>query len=303
MQMANTQEKRKLLKPEELVKIQDLFLLARNVVEGFVTGLHHSPYKGFSLEFAEHRKYVPGDEIKHIDWKLFARTRKYYVKQFESDTNMRVYLCLDVSRSMDYGASGQLTKLNYSSLLASALCYLISKQDDLYGLITLHETLETFIPAKNSLSHMRYVMDRLGQLKTSNKTSLSRSLNLITEKVKKRALFVLFTDFFDDLDSVFKSLARFKHSHHEVIVFHVLDNDELLFPFKTMSVFQDMETNANLLVDPVALRKEYLKALEKFKKEIKVRLSKLNIDYVPVNTLFPFEHILANYLHLREKHR
>lgn len=303
MQMANSQEKRKLLKPEELIKIKDLFLIARNIVEGFVTGLHRSPYKGFSLEFAEHRKYVPGDELKHIDWKLFARTQKYFVKQYESDTNMRVYLCLDVSHSMDYGASGQITKLNYSSLLAAALCYLISKQDDLYGLITLHETLETFIPAKNSLSHMRYMMDHLNQIKTSKKTSLSRSLNLIAEKVKKRALFVLFTDFFDDLESVFKSLARFKHLRHEVIVFHVLDNDELLFPFKTMSIFQDMETEARLLVDPVALRKEYLKAMEHFKKEIKIRLSKLNIDYVPVNTLFPFEHVLANYLHLREKHR
>ena len=290
-----------LLKPAELVRIKDLFLVARGVVEGFVSGHHKSPYKGFSLEFAEHRKYVHGDEIKHIDWKVFGRTEKYFVKQYESETNMRVYIALDTSKSMEFQGGAGPSKLLYSTYLAAALVYLIGRQQDLVGLVTFDEEIGQFIPPRNSTSHMRNLMKILSELQCGGKTRTLESLKGLSEKLQRRCLIVVISDFLDNPEEIHRAIGQFRNRHHEVIALHVLDNSEIMFPYNTMTTFLDMEGEASLTVDPVALRSDYLKAVETFKRDLKSSFTKMNVDYVPVNTIMPFEYILSNYLEARRK--
>lgn len=296
----SARQKPGLIRPEELVRIKDLFLVARGVVEGFISGHHKSPYKGFSLEFAEHRKYTYGDEIRHIDWKVYGRTSRYYVKLFESETNMRVYICLDTSRSMEFGQPGN-TKLRYSACLSAALAYLISRQQDLAGLVTFSDKINNILPPGNSSAHVRKLIGILSSLEGSGPTGTAASLMSVAEKVRRRCLFVIVSDLLDNTDEIVNALGYLRNKKHELIVFHVLDNAELMFPFKGMTTFVNMEEDSQITVDPVALRKDYLEAVEAFKKQLKTRLLKINADYVPVNTLMPFEYILSSYLTARQK--
>jgi uncharacterized protein (DUF58 family) len=290
-----------LLRPEELVKIKDLFLVARGVVEGFVAGHHSSPYKGFSLEFAEHRKYVPGDELKHLDWKVYGRTQKYFVKLYEAETNMRVTLALDVSESMNFSGGSGPSKMLYCSYLAAALSFLISRQQDMVGLVTFNDRVRDYIPPRNDSAHLRNLIRRISAIECSGETRTAASLRQLAEKIRRRGLVVILSDLLDDPGALLREIRRFRHGKHEVIVFHVLDNAELMFPFKTTTTFLDMERRDRITVDPVALRREYLAGIEAFRQRMKTGLLKINVDYVPVNTLMPFEYVLSNYLNARRK--
>jgi uncharacterized protein (DUF58 family) len=301
MQMT-TPKSARLLSPEALVRIKDLSLVARGVVEGFVAGHHKSPYKGFSLEFAEHRKYVFGDELKHMDWRVYGRTGKHFVKLFEAETNMRVYLVLDTSQSMGFSDGIHPSKLTYATCLAASLAFLIHRQQDLSGLVTFDEKITDFIPARHSTQHLRHLMQKLSHVFSMGKTKTAEVLQKLAERLPRRGLIVLFSDLFDDADALLKAVARFRFHKHAVIVFHILDNAERIFPFKAMTAFEDLETQERMTVDPVALRPDYLEGIEAFCKRYKTSFLKMKADYVPVNTLVPFEHILSSYLKFREQH-
>ncbi len=292
-----------LLSPEVLVRIKDLSLVARGVVEGFVAGHHKSPYKGFSLEFAEHRKYVLGDELRHIDWRVYGRTGKYFVKLFEAETNMRVHLVLDTSQSMGFSYGTNPSKLTYATYLAASLAFLIHRQQDLSGLVTFDETITDFVPARHSQQHLRHLMQRLSKVSSNGKTKTAEVLQKLAERLRRRGLIVLFSDLLDDAESILNAVARFRFHKHEVIVFHILDNAEKVFPFKAMTTFEDLETQARITVDPLALRHDYLEGVEAFCKHYKTNFFKMKVDYIPVNTMIPFEYILSSYLMSRKKLR
>ncbi|EKD27203.1 MAG: hypothetical protein ACD_79C00811G0003 [uncultured bacterium] len=297
----NNKVKKGLLRPEELVRIKDLFIFARQVVEGFATGHHKSPFKGFSLEFAEHRKYVLGDELKHVDWKVYGRTQKYFVKLYEAETNMRVHILLDRSNSMNFSFANAPSKILYSTYLSAALAYIVSKQQDLAGLVTFNDTSIDMIPARNSTVHLKILMDKLSSINANGKTSIANAINQLAQKLKKRGLIIIISDLLDESSELIKAITRLKHSKHEIIVFHVLDNAEISFPYKVPTTFLDMEGSERITVDPIALRKEYIDSMNHFQKEMKTSLSKMNVDYVLTNTMVPFEYVLSNYLNMRRK--
>lgn len=283
------------------MRIKDLSLVARGVVEGFVAGHHKSPYKGFSLEFAEHRKYVLGDELKHMDWKVYGRTGKYFVKLFEAETNMRVHLVLDTSQSMSFSDGMNPTKLTYATTLAASLAFLIHRQQDLSGLVTFDEKITDFLPARHSVQHLRHLMQRLSTVSSRGKTKTAAVLQKLAERLRRRGLIVLFSDLLDDAEAILNAVARFRFHKHEVIVFHILDNAEKVFPFKAMTTFEDLETQEHITVDPLALRRDYLEGMEAFCKRYQTGFFKMKADYVPVNTMVPFEYVLSSYLALRKK--
>ncbi|MBN2143309.1 MAG: DUF58 domain-containing protein [Candidatus Aureabacteria bacterium] len=303
MPQTKTQRRQGFLKPEEIIKIKDLSLVARGIVEGLVAGHHKSPYKGFSLEFAEHRKYTHGDEIKHLDWKVYGRTEKYFVKLYEAETNMRVYLLLDTSESMNFSGGFGLTKLTYGTYLCAALAYLINKQQDQVGLVTYNNKITRILPPRHHPDHMARMINNLSSIQAEGKTHTSAVLQDLAERIQKRSLLILISDLLDDPETVLRSVGQFRFRKHEIMVFHVLDNAEWIFPYKQMSTFVDMETHQKITVDPIALRMDYLRAIEKFKIHYQAGFSKMNTDYIPVNTLVPFEYVLSSYLAKRKKIR
>lgn len=222
---------RKFLDPLVVSKLSNLELRARLVVEGFIAGLHKSPYKGFSVEFAEHRQYMPGDPIKNIDWKVYARRDRIYVKEFEEETNLRVYLLVDSSASMGYSSATRVSKLNYSCSLAAALSYLMLRQQDSVGLLTFTSQIKTYIPPRSSKSHLRVILTELNKLSAGETTNVSKSLELLARRIRRRGLIILFSDLMDNQQAVLTGLKHFRHRKHEVIVFHVLDESEIDFPF------------------------------------------------------------------------
>jgi len=291
---------RRILTPKELIKIKDLFVVAKGVVEGFTAGHHKSSFKGFSLEFAEYRKYVPGDEIKHIDWKIFARTNKYFVKLFEAETNMRVFIALDSSASMGFKGFAGYSKLEYAKRLAAAFTFLVAKQKDLIGLVTYNEEVVNFIPSRNGLKHTQNIIDRLTNLSPVGKTNIFNSLKSLSDRLKRRSLIVIISDLFDNVESLLRLVKTLRHARHEIMVFHVLDNDEISFPYKRTTDFVDNESSYSLTVDPIALREEYLQAIDVFRNHLKMQLNKYDIPYVFANTLIPFEYVLSQYLSKRK---
>lgn len=294
-----SKKKQAILKPEELVKLKDLLLVARGVVEGFIAGHHKSPFKGFSLEFAEHRKYTEGDDTKHIDWKVYGKTEKHFVKLYEAETNMKVYIAIDASNSMNFKGVTDVSKMQYSIYLAAALLYLINKQQDQAGLLIFNDKVVKMIPPKNGRAHLKQCMDILSEIKPLNSTNISDSLKKLSEKIKRRGLIILLSDLMDNPDKIISSIHALRHAKNEVIVFHVLDNAELTFPYNKAITFNDLETTQKITVDPLILRSEYIKAITDFQNKIKKSLYKINADYVSVNTIMPFEHVLSSYINLR----
>lgn len=293
-------KKKNLLSPESLVKIKDLSLVAKGVVEGFVAGQHKSPYRGYSLEFAEHRKYVLGDELKHLDWKVYGRTQKFFVKMYEAETNMRVYLILDSSKSMSY-SSGGVSKLRYASCLMASLAYLASRQQDLVGTVLFNDHIEKIIPPKNSPGHIRKIMDTLQGMETYGSTNITGVLQELAQKMSRRALLVIVSDLFDNQEQVIDAVRKFRHRKHEIILFHVMDNAETVFPFKNMTTFKDLESSQKMSVDPLALRLDYLKGIQDFKNHYKVSFGKMGVDYQSINTIMPFDFVLSSYLNKRRR--
>ncbi len=290
------------LSPDALAKLANLNLVARLVVEGFISGLHRSPYKGFSVEFAQHREYIPGDDLKYLDWKVYARTEKYYIKQYEEETNLKAHILVDSSASMGY-KSGTLSKYQYGCYLAASLAYLMIKQQDSVGLTVFDERIRENIPPKAGATHLKVILDSLENISPSNETHIGGTFRNLSEMIKRRGLIIVISDLLDNPPDVLTALKHFRHRKHEVIVFHLMDDEELTFPFTKMTVFRDLETGERLTVDPNSIRKEYLASINEFLKVYRKGCYESDIDYLNVNTSTPFDSCLASYLAKRQKVR
>jgi uncharacterized protein (DUF58 family) len=268
---------------------------ARLVVEGFITGLHKSPYHGFSVEFAEHRQYMPGDPIRDIDWKVFAKSDRYYVKEFEEETNLKSYILLDASASMSF-TSSRITKFDYAANLAAALAYLMLTQRDAAGLVTFDERIRTFIPPKSASVHLHALLTTLAGVKPAEGTDAGLALHEMADRIKRRGLIIVLSDLWDDPERVLTGLKHFRHRKHEVIVFHILDPAERDFSFTDEALFKDMETGEEISTLPWQIRSEYQRTMgahiEKFRRDCRQSF----IDYVPLDTSIPYDQALFSYL-------
>ena len=287
------------LQPEIVSKLANMELRARLVVEGFLTGLHKSPYHGFSVEFAEYRQYLPGDEIRKMDWKAYARTNKLYIKKYEEETNLISNLVIDVSASMGY-SSNKITKLNYASYLAASLSYLSIGQRDAVGLTLFDENIRTKIEPHSTKTHLKRILLELQNIIPSKKTNTSNALNILAEQSRRRGLIILFSDLFDEPSEVMRALKHFRYDKHEVILFHILDPLEKSFAHKDDAIFRDLETSEEIRTQPYQLQKSYQNAMKDFIEYYK-RMSLTKIDYVLVDTNTPFDITLTRYLIKREQ--
>lgn len=288
------------LAPADLAKVASLQILARLVVEGFTTGLHRSPQKGFSVEFKQHRQYVPGDEIRHLDWKVFGKTDRFYIREYEEETNLRAHILLDVSGSMAYGEP-ELTKHHYATRVAAALSYLMLQQADSVGLVTFDDQLRHHIPPRGRPSHLKALMNVMQASQVGGETDIGRVLHDLAPKLHRRGLVILISDCFGDVASLMKGLAHFRHARHEVIIFQIWHRDELDFPFRQFTRFDSLENTAFHTLDPVHIRQAYLAHLEKFRSDLKMGCARHRIDLVPLVTDEPYADALAKYLAARKK--
>jgi uncharacterized protein (DUF58 family) len=293
-------DKKQYLKPQVISRFTNMSLIARLVVEGFITGLHKSPYHGFSVEFAEHRQYMPGDDIRHVDWKVYAKTDRYYVKQFEEETNLKAYLLVDASASMNY-TSHSITKIQYAKYLASALSYLMIKQRDSVGLLTFDEKIRTFLPPRSVTTYLSVILKQLQNTQCLNKTHVGQTFHQLADRINRRGLLIVFSDLFDDPHTVMTGLKHFRHNNHEVVVFHILDPFERYFDFKQSGVFEDMETGDKITTQPWHIRGEYRRLVSRFIETYKKQCRENNIDYVLMDTRENFERALLQYLIKRKK--
>jgi len=284
------------LKPEVVRQIARLDLRAQFIVKGFLQGLHASPYQGFSVEFSEHRKYTAGDDPKDIDWLVYAKTDKHYVKKFEAETNITGYLLVDTSASMAYTYRQQLTKLDYSISLAAALCWLMVHQQDPCGLMVFGEKLHASLPARSRRSQIAQVLSVLSTIKPAGGTDIARSLVQVAAMLRHRSLLMVFSDLLTDPGPVREALARLRHRGHDVILFHVLDEAEVRFPFEGMVDLTEPEGRDRLVIDADAARAGYVKAVEAFREEYRSTCFRAGIDYVPLDTSMQFDRALMEYL-------
>jgi len=295
--MPETSKLSEYLKPENLQKLARMEIIARLVVEGFITGMHKSPHRGFSVEFAEHRQYVPGDEIRHINWKAFARSDRYYIKQYEEETNLRGYILLDCSASMSYQSNGSVSKLFYGKCLAAALSYLMLQQQDSAGLITFDSAVKTYLPPRANPTHLKAILHQIDEAKIGKETSLSNIFHDLAERIKKRGLIIIISDLFDNIKDIMSGLTHFRHKKHEVLIFQVLDPDELTFPFRSWTMFNNLENDGHkLLTEPQRIRAAYLRSLNGFVAELRRGCGQKRIDFEQLNTRVPFDTALAAYL-------
>jgi uncharacterized protein (DUF58 family) len=294
------EDPRKLLDPKTLVKLQRLDIIARSVVEGFVTGLHKSPYHGFSVEFAEHREYTPGDDLKHLDWKVFGRTDRYYIKEYEEETNLAAYAVVDASESMAFKSSlAPCSKLEYGRMIAAALMYLILNQRDSVGLVTFDKEVRDFIAPSAHASHLKLLLNQLQKTEPRGETGIGGIFHNIAERVRRKGLVIVVSDLLDDPDQLLFGLRHLRHRKHEVILFHVMDKAELTFPFDTMLKLEGLEVAREELVDPISIRKGYLAELGRFIDALKKGCRTNRIDYVPMDTSMPLDVALTGYLATR----
>lgn len=288
------------LDPAIVARLGSIDVKARTIVEGFLTGLHRSPFKGFSVEFAEYRQYLPGDDLATLDWKVFARSDRHVIKKYEEETNLQCHLLLDVSASMGY-KSGVLSKLEYGSYVAAALAYLMSRQRDAVGLLTFDDHIVTMLPASARAGHVRAILVQLERATVGRRTDVAKPLRDLAEAISKRGLVVLISDLLDDPDSVLRGLKHFRHRGTDVMVFHVLDPAELRFPFERSARFRDSETSDEVLASPHAVRTQYLRAVEDLIALYRRELGGAGIDYVLLDTSKPLETALASYLITRKR--
>ncbi len=272
------------LEPQTLASLEGLDLQARMVVEGYVAGMHPSPYHGFSVEFAEHREYVPGDDIRHVDWKVWSKTDKLYLKQYEEETNLLAYLLVDTSESMAYASGENVSKLQYAQFVAAALAYLILQQQDSVGLVVFDDAVRRYLKPAGSPSQLKEVVRLLDVTPAREKSDLGVVFHDLAERFKKRGVVAVFSDLFDDVDRVVTGLKHFRHRRHEVIVFHILDPAEIEFPFRDTTRFKGLEDMTEILTDPHALRRAYQEEVQSFLKSLEKACRMADIDYVPLRT-------------------
>jgi uncharacterized protein (DUF58 family) len=298
--MESSARDRPFLDPAVVARLGTLELKARTIVEGFLSGLHRSPFKGFSVEFAEYRQYMPGDDLSTIDWKVFARSDRYYVKKFEEETNLDAHLVLDVSGSMGYGSTA-MTKFEYGACLAASLAYLMNRQRDAVGLTAFDDKIVEMLPAGSRPGHLRNILLTLDRLKLGRETNVSKPLHQIVDSLSKRGMVVLISDLLDDADAVIRALKHFQFRGNDVIVFHVLDPDEIDFPFERATRFEDLETAEEIMAVPGAVRDHYLREMGALIDQYRSHLGGAGIDYQLLSTNRPLELALMSYLSTRAR--
>ena len=286
----------KYLKPEVIQQISRLDLRAQFVVKGFLQGLHASPYQGFSVEFSEHRKYAPGDDPQDIDWLVYAKTDKFYVKKYEAETNITGYLIMDLSQSMAYTYRQQLTKFDYAICLAASLCYLMVQQQDPVGVITFDQRVRNSIAPRSKRTQLVQVLSLLANLKPTGQTDIARSMAQIAAMLRQRSLIMIFSDLLADTEPVVRSLRRLRHAGHDIILFHLLDEAEVMFPFQGLVELEEPETSQRLKVDATGFRQEYLEQVNAFRQEYQRECYQSGIDYVGLDTSMQFDKALLEYL-------
>lgn len=291
----SSEESQRLLDPASLAKVSGLIVRARMIVEGSITGLHRSPFHGSSVEFAEHREYVPGDDIRHVDWKVFGRSDRYYIKQYEEETNLRVQLVLDASESMTY-SSGAMSKLDYARTLAASLAYLILGQQDAVGAIVFDDKIRAEAPISQSRSHLQDLVGVLAQQSGQDATDIGEVLERVSDRLKRRCLIVLLTDLFDDQDRLVHGLRQLRHAGHDVLVLHIMDPDELNFPFTRMTLFEGLEDHPEQLADPEAVREAYLVEIREFMRSLRKDFRNSGIQYQLADCSRSFDQVLREAL-------
>lgn len=316
---------RKYLQPSVISKLGNIELKAKFVVEGFISGLHKSPYHGFSVEFAEHRQYMPGDDLKYLDWKVLGRTDRYYIKQFEEETNLKSYIIVDASKSMQFksGDSGltkfsglkkffrkkeevqpqtsTITKLEYASYIAASLAVLMHFQKDASGLVVYDESIKTYIPPKATSQNLKQILTSLSAIKPSGETNTASSLNAVAERIKRRGLVIILSDLFDDQQAVINALKHFRYNKNEVIMFQVLDPLEMSFAIDSPTIFKDLETSKEMLSQPISVLNDYQDAVKEFIEKYRTTCLANNIDYTLLSTETPFDTALMEYLNKRKR--
>ena len=298
--MASGVDKRKYLRPETVALLNSMSLRARLVVEGYIIGHHRSPYHGFSVEFAEHRSYGPGDEIKHIDWKLFGKTDRLYVKRYEEETNLRAHIILDTSKSMLY-SSAEVSKLSYANSLAASLSYLMINQQDAVGIARFSDKIDTFIPPKARPSHLNLILSQLDDKYSGYDTQIGIVLHELADRIRKRGMVILISDLLDKPENIMKGLKHFRHQNQEVIVFHIKDRKESEFDFDTRTKFFDMETGEEIVTEPWHIRSNYNELISKLESNYKSNCRENHIDYVPLFTDQSLDIGITEYLIKRSK--
>ncbi|MDQ3020744.1 MAG: DUF58 domain-containing protein [Bacteroidota bacterium] len=327
--MLQAADYKKYLNPSLVARLSNMELKARLVVEGFIAGMHKSPYHGFSVEFAEHRQYMPGDDLKHLDWKILGKTDKYFIKRFEEETNLKSYILLDISRSMNFksenlnGINAQrknffkkfisktsngnspssqlITKLEYASHLAASLSYLMLLQRDAISLTTYDTKIRSYIPPHSTKANLQLILKELTKADSLYETGTAKCLNEIAGKVKRRGLVIILSDLFDDQKEVMNALKHFRYNKNEVILFQILDPVELTFLEGNAVTLKDMETNEEMYSQPFAMQKAYQETIKEFINSYKIECRKNNIDFVTLSTSTPFDKALLNYLNKRKR--
>ncbi|MEW6194610.1 MAG: DUF58 domain-containing protein [Bacteroidota bacterium] len=292
---------RKYLDPSIISKLKTLELKARAVVEGFKVGLHRSPYHGFSAEFSEHRPYMQGDSLKDVDWKVFAKSERYYIKQYEEETNLICNILIDSSKSMQFKQNGEITKLDYAITLAASLAYLMIDQQDAVGLTVYSDKIKNYLTPKANRVYLKTLLTALNNIEPSGLTSTARCLDDIAEKIKKRGLTIIISDFFDDPDSIVTALKHVHHKKNEVIVFQILDPIEKSFGFDRDAIFVDLETEEQLTTQPVQIQKAYQEAMNQYLGKLKNGCLNFGIEYNVIETNQPFDKALLSYFAKRAK--
>lgn len=291
----------KYLDPKVISGITSLELKARFIVEGFLLGLHKSPYHGFSIEFSQHRPYMQGDSFKDIDWKVYGKTEKFYVKQYEEETNLKCHIVLDVSKSMAYKSEGNIAKIEYASYLAASLAWLMLKQNDSVGLILYSDSPKTYLPPKASNNYIKEILKILARLKTDNTTDIGGSLHKVAEQIKRRGLVIIISDLFDEPSSIISSLKHFRFNENETLLFHILDPLERSFAFSRDAIFVDMETEEEMTTQPRHIQKAYQGAMREYLHTMKTECLNNDIGYHLLDTSEPFDTSLYAFLQKRKE--
>ncbi|MDH3584561.1 MAG: DUF58 domain-containing protein [Phycisphaerae bacterium] len=289
------------LHPSDLARLGNLQLVARRVVEGFCSGLHRSPHKGFSVEFKQHRQYVPGDDLRFLDWKIFGKTDRFFIREYEEETNVRGTLVVDASGSMGYEGSG-VSKHHYATRLAASLGYLMLQQQDSVGLVTFDTKVRKYLPPRGRPAHLSNIIDTLDASGTGGETELGSVFHDLVPKIHRRGLVIIISDCFGDVAQMMRALAHLRHARHDILIFQIWDPDELEFPFRNWTRFDSLElSDHRLMIDPVHLRNAYMDNLEKYRAELKQGCHRHRIDLVPMTTAQPYAEALAYYLALRKR--
>ncbi len=284
------------LRPDVIQQVKRLDLRARFIVEGFLSGLHNSPYHGFSVEFSEHRKYTPGDDIRQIDWGVYAKTDRFYIKKYQAETNLDAYLLVDGSASMDFATGGRMTKMDYAICLAAAFGYMMINQQDSVGLMTFDEKLRTFLPPKSKRSHLTNILATLARTKPAGETRLAEAIHQAAAKISKRSLIILLSDLLADQEEVLKALHHLKYCGHDLIIFQVLDYSEVAFDFDGQVSFEEPETGEEIQADPQGIRAAYLAELKRFIDEYRRQCQAVRADFVTVDNSMTFDKALLEFL-------